>query len=376
SLYLFRNSAPVHNMLGKAYELQGNETAALSEYKKSILIKPEYSPAYISTAKIYQDRGDYEMAISELRNAVAVNPNFAEGKLQIAEMSLNLGRTNQAIKYYKSIVDETQYSDKAVKGLAKAYFKQAQLVNSKENFVSDFDYKEAEEAIIKAIQYNPNDLQLYLALLRISRLTDNGDNSTYYLNQIIKAPSNKIADYVVKGEAFIACNEYTNAINEFRQAINTTDEFDDLLNLGEIFLINKQYQAAKEAYNKALINNPNNYKAIKALEKIRKNEQQSIAKASIAKGFYDEGQKMAAIEAYRESLSYNPNYAQAHLNIAKIFEKMDYYFNALEHYIAYINLIKPYESDYTKYLNKIEQLQKKVANMQSGGKSIKKYTRL
>ena len=45
----------------------------------------------------------------------------------------------------------------------------------------------------------------------------------------------------------------------------------------------------------------------------------------IAEAFYREGQKKAAIEAYRDALALNVYLPEAHLGIAKAFEKEKYF---------------------------------------------------
>jgi len=376
SLYLFPNSAPVHDMLGKAYEMQSNEAAAITEYKKAMLIKPEYTQPYLRLSNIYQGRGDEEFAISDLRNAVSINPNFLEGKLKIADLSLNIGKTNQSIKYYKEVMNDSNYSGAALKGLAKAYFMQAQAVNSQANIVSEYEYVEAENAIKKAIEYNPNDLQLYLALLRISRLTNNDNQSQYYMSKILTVPKNNTVTHIIKGEAYLTDHKYSDANNEFMASINGSNKVEDWLNLGEIFIINRQYGAAKEAFNRVLIQDQNNLKAIRSLERIQNNENQALAKFNIAKGFFDEGQKSAAIEALRDCLVLDPNLPEAQLLLAESFEKEKYYFNAIDHYSAYVNLASIEYKDVVKYRKKIEKLQDKVKKIQAKNQPIKKFTRI
>jgi len=376
SLYLFPNSAPVHDMLGKAYEMQGNEAAAITEYKKAMLIKPEFTQPYLRVANIYQSRGDEEFAISDLRNAVSINPNFLEGKLKIADLSLSIGKIDQSIKYYKEVMDNSNYSAAALKGLAKAYFMQAQAVNSHANLVSEYEYVEAENAIKKAIEYNPQDLQLYLALLRISKLTNNDNEAQYYMSKIITNPKSKPVDHIIKGEAFLTDHKYADANNQFMAAINGSDKIEDLLNLGEIFIINRQYVAAKEAFNKVLDQDSNNLKAIRSLQRIQNNENNALAKLNVAKGFFDEGQKNAAIEALRDCLALDPNLPEAQLLLAQAFEKEKYYINAVDHYSAYVNLATIQYKDVVKYKKKIDKLDNKIKKMQAKNKPIKKFTRI
>jgi len=95
----------------------------------------------------------------------------------------------------------------------------------------------------------------------------------------------------------------------------------------------------------------------------------------IAEAFYKEGQQKAAIEAYRDALALNIYLPDAHLGIAKAFEKEKYYYNAIDHYTAYINLIDISKSDEKdKYLKKIEKLKKKVSGIEARKQFVKNYS--
>ncbi len=377
SLYLFPNSAPVHDLLGRAYELQGNEAAAISEYKKSFLIKPEYLPPYLRLAEIYKNRGDDEIAISELRNALSVNPDFYEAKQKIANASLNIGKTEQAIKYYKDLLNVPNYKIEAVKGLSKAYFVRSKELNGHAAVASELGYVDIENFLKQAIQYDPNNLELYLALLRVSKISRNDKDSATYMKNIINNTQNTKISHIIKGEAYITSNDFSNAEREFLKAINLTNNKEDLLQLSQIFTMDRAYISAKNAADKVLSINPNNLKAKRLLERIRKNEDQSLSRLKVAEAFYREGQKKAAIEAYLNALSLNVYLPEAHLGIAKVFEKEKYYYNAIDHYTAYINLIDISKLDEKeKYAVKIERLKKKVANIEARKQFIKKYTNI
>ena len=374
SLYLFPNSAPVHNMLGQAYEKQGNEAAAITEYSKASLIKPEYSPPYLKLANIYQNRGDSEFAINQLKSAISLNPDFAEGKLKVADISLDTGKIDQAITYYNDLLNNKNYKNVALKGLANAYFTQAQQINNKAGLASEDEYLNVEKSIKQAIQYNPDDLQLYLALLRVSRLTNKEGQADLYLSKIIDNPTGRPIDHVVKGEAFITYGKYNDAQNEFRTALTQVHNTSSVIQLGEMFVLNRQYQPAKEAFSRVLANDPQNVTAKRYLDKIKKSEDDAESQYNIAKAFYDEHQRLAAIEALRDCISINPDLPEAQLLLAKAFEKEKYYTNAIEHYNIYINLAST--DDIQGYQRKINSLTNKVQKMQEQGKIIKKYTRI
>jgi len=375
SLYLFPNSAPVHDLLGRAYELQGNEAAAISEYKKTFLIKPEYLPPYLRLADIYRNRGDDEIAISELRNALSVNPNFYEAKSKIADTSLNIGKTEQAVKYYKDLLNVPNYKVEALKGLSKAYFVKSKELNGHAAIAAELGYIDIENSLKEAIEYDSDNLELYLALLRVSRVSHNDNNSTMYMKNIIENTKNSKISHIIKGEAYITCNDYSNAEREFLNALNQTNNKEDLLRLAQIYTMNRAYISAKNAADKVLSTEPTNLKARRILERIRKNEDQSVSRMKMAEAFYREGQKKAAIEAYRDALALNVYLPEAHLGIAKAFEKEKYYYNSIDHYTAYVNLIDISKiDDKEKYTNKIEKLKKKIVDIEARKQFIKKYS--
>lgn len=352
SLYLFPNSAPVHNMLGKAYEMQGNEAAAITEYKKAVMIKPEYTAPYLSLAEIYKNRGDEEFAIAELRNAIAVNPDFNEAKAKIAEISLQIGKTDQAIKCYKELIKVNEYKDLALKGLARAYYLKA-------NDVAFGDYAEVESALRKALSYDPENLELYLAMLRVARISGNESQAELYLNKIIKKSDNNKISHIIKGEAYLTAYEFGSAEREFIKAINQANTNNDLIKIAEIFIINRVYSPAQIALNRVLSTESNNLKAKRLTERISRNKSQAVSRMKIGDGFYNEGQRKAATEAYRDAISLDPYLEDAHLKLARIYEKEKVYNIAVEHYKSYVNLVDIGRNT-NKYQKKIEKLEKKL----------------
>ncbi len=379
SLYLFPNSAPVHNMLGKAYELQGNEIAAISQYQKAALIKPEDTDAHMNLSNIYQRRDDGELAISQLKNLIQLMPGFTEGKLKIAELSLNNNKIDQAIDYYNQALRSPQYTAIALNGLSDAYFKKAQKAKVYNELSTDVDYSNVEGLIKQAISYTPDNLQLYLALLKISRLNNNDSQAGAYLNKIITNSSYKPVSNVIKGEAHLSFRNYKKAQEHFDIAVNQISNTSDLLKISEILISNRAYPSARLACQKILNKDPDNSLALKYLDKLRSNEHKAILKYNKAKAFYNEGQKIASIDILRQSLDLNPYNLDAQLLIAKAYEKKRFYFNALEHYNAYIDLssLNAFtQNDSNKYVKKINRLKRKIQSAQQKNKKLKKYTEL
>lgn len=375
SMYKFPNSAPVQNMLAKAYELQGNEAAAINSYRKAVMIKPEYTEPYLNIANIYDRRGDNDLAIAELKNAVAANPSFGEGKLKIADIALRNNNIEQSIKYYKDVMNTPRFHDDALAGLSKAYFVKAQNINSKAGFASAAEYKEVEKALKQAISYNPNDLESYLALMRLSKITGN-ENEAVYLKKIVDNSSYTPVALITKGEAYLTSNEYNKAQAEFKKAIESVNGVAEKINIGEIFMANKQFDVAKEAFVQALKIDPESEIATSCIEKIEKNKQLAKSSLEISKDFYNKRQYKATIENLKTALNYNPRLKEANLLLAKTLDKQGYEFNALQYYQAYLSMIDATNKDYKEISKKVESLDKKMEKYKKKNKNIKKYNLL
>lgn len=365
SLSLFSNSSLAQNVLGKIYDTQGNKVAAINSYRKAINIKPENIEAYLAIAEIYQERGDNDLAISELKNALSINPAYKEGYLKLADMLLIENKPELAIAYYQKVTDDPIFSAYALKGLSRAYFNNAKNISELAYITTNSEYIDAQNALLKAIDSNPNDLQLYLALLRISKLATNDNVSQIYLNQIIKKSDFSPIASVIKGEAYLLCNKYTDANLEFSNAITSAKDVQDYLYLGEIFVLNRQYDMATAAFYRALNLDAENKKAKAGLSLIAKNKKIADYHYDLARAFYDEGQKNLTIQELKKAISLDPKNKKSYLLIAKTYEKLGDYSNSLSNYQACLGLIEAKDKNYKKYTKKINNLTKKVENIKT-----------
>ena len=360
SLSLFSNSAVAQNIAGKVYDLQGNKVAALNSYRKAITIHPENIEPYLAIAEIYQDRGDNDLAIAELKNALSISPTYKEGYLKLADMLLIENKPELAIAYYQKVVDDQIFSTYALKGLSRAYFNNAKNISDLAYMTTNAEYLDSQNALLKAIDANPKDLQLYLALLRVSKLAADDNASQIYLNQILKKSDFSPVASVIKGEAYLLCNKYTEADLEFSNAVEAAKDVQDCLYIGEIFILNRQYDMATAAFYKTLNLDSENKKAKLGLNLIVKNKKIADTHYYLAKAFYEEGQKNLAVQELNKALSFNPKDKKSHILLAKSYEKLNDYSDSLAHYQAYVGLIGDKDKDYKKYNRKVNHLTKKA----------------
>lgn len=358
ALALNSNSPAIHNLMGKAYILQNNEAAAINSLKKSLAIKPEFTLSYLDLAEIYEKRGDADFAIAQLKTAVAIEPDFNEAKLRIADISLTSGNYRQAIGTYSELVGAKGYESQALKGLADAYYAQAQITSSK-SLMSNKDLPKALELINKAINLNGESLELHLAKLKLMKLTNQPGQSKVALNKIIQLPTNDVISTVLKGEAYLALSDYKNAQKTFDTAIELSQNTEDDLYLSEIFIYHRQYDNAQKVLQKILKNNPQNQSALSDLDYIRKSKKNADNYFQSAKNFLKVKNLSMATEYFSRSLSLNPNNAQAHILLAQLYEKQKKYDEALPNYRAYLGL-EPNSYDSKRIEKKIKSLENRL----------------
>ena len=307
SLRIKGNSSVAYNLRGEILKKQGNEAAAIESFKKSIALKPENTKPYVNLAKIYERRFDNELAIASLKSALAVNPAQYSVKLKVGELSLLKGDYNESLKYYSSLVGVEGYNADALKGMANAYFAQVRDTASKSVIANKKELQTAYNNIEKALQANPNDLDLYLAKLKMAKLTNQEKATQETLDKIVKAPVRGLNDLLAKGDAYYAMNKYQEAKKAFEKSVVFAESLDDYLYVAEILTYDKFYPSAKDVLRKALIVDPTNEEAVHNLNYIMNMERQSESLYKDAKFFQKKDKNRVFAREYAlKALDYNP----------------------------------------------------------------------
>lgn len=352
ALAINENSPAIYNLMGKAYFAQGNDAAAINAFKQSICVKPEFIMSYLDLAEIYERRGDNEFAIDQLKTASSIDPSDNDIKLKLADISLLNSDYKQAISVYAELVSENNYKDIAVKGLAHAYFGQAQKSATKATLGSNKDLFVALNYVNKALAADNQDLELHLAKLKLCKMTKQPYISREEAKNIVFQDTHNIGNKIVQGEAYLTLNDFANAKKTFDSAVDLSNNIDDDLYLSEIFVYNKQLDSAEKAYKKVLKEDSANKEALSGLNYVQKSKKYADNCCKSAQSFIRARNFSAAIDYLNRSVDVNPDNTQAYLLLGKLYEKQKDYTNAVANYKIYLDL-QPYS-------NESKQIQKKV----------------
>ena len=359
SIHMHPMSSPALTLQGECYLIQGNQAAAINSFKKAITVKPENSRPYVNLANIYERRADEEFAMEQLKTVLTINPNYTDGIMRVADMSLHTRKYEQALDYYTRLLDDSQYGERAIIGLANTYYEMSKDRADSDSMTTNKEVYLAYDYINKAIERTPDDLELHLAKIKLAKLTHQLPMSKESLNYIVQAASNSLMDSVIKGEAYLALGREKDAVYTFENAVNFADDLDDQLYLAEILVHNKQFRTARLALKKALMQDPNNVIAKNGLAYIDLCETKSNEFLDVAQRQFAEKNYASAIEYCNRAIDFYHNSGPIAKLKAMSYEAEGNYQGAVKYYNQYLTYT-PNAPDRETIIKKLAKYQTKM----------------
>jgi len=316
SLSLQKNSAPTHIAMGNVYQLQGNSVAAMREYKSAISVKAESEEAYLKLADIYQGRGDLEAAVVNLRSGLELSPRNVDLHMKLGDITLSLGKTDDALKEYTTVLNSSPGNVKAVNGMTRALMLKAQKDADGAFFVSN-NFESAEALIQRAIQMNPNSMELRLADAKLRAMSGQPVDLSN-----VGTPTND-AERLAYSEGMIAQFKFDEASQAMATVIQNCQDANSTFAVADMALLTRDLDSAEQAYNKAgtfpgAEVASRTKRGINAVKTARQKAQEDL---NMASDLSRKGQFASGIDKYRSAAYLNPRLPAAHLGLAEDLEK-------------------------------------------------------
>ncbi|MEM6753088.1 MAG: tetratricopeptide repeat protein [Cyanobacteria bacterium P01_C01_bin.38] len=201
--------ADAYNERGMTRVQSGDLKGALADYNKSLSLQPSDAYAYMGRAFTNLKLQDKVSAIADAKQAINIAPNYGFPYLILAVIHYNFGDTPQAIAGFQ----------KASK-LFAAQGNQAYKYGS-QAFVSVLskDYPTAISLFTKAIQANPNDVEMYD--LRGDAYTANGNiqKALADYSQAISINPNHANAYESRGKIRFLQKDFQKALTDLNQSL-------------------------------------------------------------------------------------------------------------------------------------------------------------
>jgi len=147
SLQLRPDDAPTRLSLGDALLQEGKLDEAIAQFQKAAETKPDLPDAHVKLGGALAQQGRMDEAIAQLQKAVQLKPDLAPAQLNLGNALLQEGRVEEAIRHYEKALQISPGYGKAHSNLASALLRQGKM-------------GDAITHLQRAVQLEPDDASL------------------------------------------------------------------------------------------------------------------------------------------------------------------------------------------------------------------------
>lgn len=272
--------------LGAIYQKQGNLENARVQYLKAYNLDSNDETILYNLASLYNQQKNYSGAITIYDKLLAKNPKNIEILNFKADACKNLNKFEDALKQYELILALNPND-----------------ANAKSNL---------DEIILN--HFSGAKLQNYL----LTKANNNPNNYEAQFNYALELHKNK---------------NYENAVAYYQKAMNIDPSKEETyLNIAQIYLEKKDYNAASAICQKGLVYIPNNTKLSEYLNEIK--EFSASSQYETATALYDARQYQKALVEYNKIQNKTK---EVNLAIASCYWQLKDYNNANKYYLNLLN---------------------------------------
>jgi tetratricopeptide (TPR) repeat protein len=228
--------------LGEMLFFNGNPKAALKAFKEAILLNPDLYQAHADLATFYQQNSRLSDAVSEYREIVRLHPKERDAYVTLGNLLREQGDLNAAIDSFKTALSlpVKEHDTDTESALAFALLSNENL----EEALDHFDRLLASGEKAKQCNWL---LGKAMALFKLNKRED----ASKEIDRALSIKPNYPAAHNLKGDLLYASDRKDDAINEYSQAILEDPLFaDGYLSLGNLFLKEKEFKAARDILEK------------------------------------------------------------------------------------------------------------------------------
>ena len=335
----------IHFNLGNLYAQQEQWQKAIKYYRKAIKIEPQFTNAHRNLAKVYLKIGNEAKAADSWYKAIKIEPD--RGKIQ---QYLGLGNTFQTQKQYGKAANCYRKGIELQPDCLAAYHALAKVVDAQGK------HKQVLTIYRQGVKNNPQNPKFHLALAQALAAQEKWQNASNKFQSALDLDSSLAVGYYHWGYVLSRMQKWQKAQDCYNKAIKLNPDFweayyqlglifqqkanwqeakechEKVTNLNQEFvsgylqlaLVNyklQEYQLALECCHKALLFSPDSSpleeQAVATYQKILDNHPQLTATL-----YYHFGKLLRkksrfgdAILAYQKTITINPNFQAAHIDI-------------------------------------------------------------
>jgi tetratricopeptide (TPR) repeat protein len=272
-----KNSPQVKYHLALAYVINGDRAKATARLRDTLALAPDYVPAILLLGELDVRAGDAPEATKILSNLAKTQPDNAQAQFLLATAYLTQRQPAQALEVYRrmsrSFPDNPQIP--CLMGIVceqlgdaaharESFEKSLQLQPDyfpALNKLTDLDmvekhYPAAHSRIAAEIASHPKAAEPWLLQGRVYWAQGQTNEAESAMSKAIELNPDYPASYLALAQLYLASHQEEQALNRLNGLLAKTNNLTALMEIGMIQQQRQQFDAARDAYEKILAANP------------------------------------------------------------------------------------------------------------------------
>ncbi len=323
------------------------------------------SEAHYNLGNTYFKLGKFEQAVDSYKKALEINPVLEDAAENIARSLIALNRINDAVCWYKSIVEGDTGNFRSHYAIGLLYF-------DIEN------YDEALASLKESIRLNPSFGEAYEALGKVYSKTGRHTDAAESYKKLMRLTPGDYIGYYNLGTSYYKAEEKEKAVEAFKRAIELKpDSYKGYYNMAvALDELNRQEEAI-EAFKKVIALKPDFVDAYNNLgiilstrdrchealdvyaEGLKRNPEEYSLYYNMGITLYDMGKFAEAAAAYKSALELKPNEHEINYHLGVTLMELKKYNEAVNAFKGALKA-KPSDSEILYNLAVVYSLNKKA----------------
>ncbi len=243
----FPNDYFLENFHGVIALDEGLEENAITLFKRSVELNPNFADSYLNLSKVFQKKKELSKSIFFMENLLKVKKDFLEGYLRISDLYQKNKQFDKAISILNKILNLSKKKDDyiIIHNIGSCYY-------NLKNFKIAFNY------FIKSFKLNNNFTKTLISLGIVCGELGRIEEGLFYFNLALKTKKNLFEVYKYLGDFYLKIKDYDNSLTHYKNSIEINPNyFETLESLAFLFNKLRKYKLAEKYYLDALSVNPN-----------------------------------------------------------------------------------------------------------------------
>jgi tetratricopeptide (TPR) repeat protein len=274
---ILKRSPQVKFGLAAAYLRMGKTALAEDSLNQAIILAPNFDPAILLLAELNTRKGDPAAAVNSLEQLLRRQPSNSRAYLLLAQAYETQKNPDQALMVYGRMAEyfpkDPQvpllagmiWIQKNQAGMARTAFEESLGISADYapavEWLVDLDlmqkrYGEADNRVRELIKKYPKGAGPWVLRAKIDLARHDPDKAESDLLKAIDLDPKFQAAYLALARLYVSTNKYQQALDKLTALAAKTDSVTALMQLGQIHFTLKQFDAAREAYEKLLAIDP------------------------------------------------------------------------------------------------------------------------